>query len=235
MTYDPAKRTQLETGQQAMNILSRQSARSMSLYGLFAMLTMIAVMSGTVAARAASPLQATTQATAQVTAPVPGPASPVAAIDSTADYVLGTSDKIRVTVYGEPSLTGEYFVSTSGTVNLPLAGDVQASGLTLRDFRDKLTKALQDGYLKDPKISIEILTFRPFYILGEVIRPGQYPYTNGLTVFNAVATAGGFTYRANTRKVFIKKATDTQEREIPLTSQTAISPGDTVRVPERFF
>jgi polysaccharide export outer membrane protein len=132
-------------------------------------------------------------------------------------------------------LTGEYFVTSSGTVNLPLAGDVQASGLTLRVFRDKLTKALQDGYLKDPKISVEVLTFRPFYILGEVVRPGQYPYTTGLTVFNAVATAGGFTYRANTRKIFIKKPTDTQEHELPLNSQTPISPGDTVRVPERFF
>ena len=171
--------------------------------------------------------------------PDPVPVTPTAvaagAGENSADYILGSADKVRITVYGEPGLTGEYFVTSSGTVNLPLAGDVQASGLTLRDFRERLIKALQDGYLKDPKISVEVLTFRPFYILGEVVRPGQYPYTTGLTVFNAVATAGGFTYRANTRKIFIKKPTDSQEHEYPLNSQTPISPGDTVRVPERFF
>ena len=152
-----------------------------------------------------------------------------------ADYVLGSADKIRITVFGEPSLTGEYFVSSSGKVSLPLAGEVQAAGLTLRDFHDHVVKALLDGYLKDPKVSLEVLTFRPFYILGEVSKPGQYPYTSGLTVFNAVATAGGFTYRANTRKVMIKRASEPAEHELPLTAETAIAPGDTIRIPERFF
>ena len=165
---------------------------------------------------------------AQMTAPV-GPG------EVGADYVLGSADKIRITVFGEPSLTGEYFVSSSGKVSLPLAGEVQAAGLTLRDFHDHVVKALLDGYLKDPKVSLEVLTFRPFYILGEVSKPGQYPYTSGLTVFNAVATAGGFTYRANTRKVMIKRASEPAEHELPLTAETAIAPGDTIRIPERFF
>ena len=210
-------------------------------------LTALAVLGATAVGNAAgqvAPPNPSAQAVAPQAAAVPiasvsappalvGPAGPI--VDASADYVLGASDKIRITVYGEPNLTGEYFVSTTGTVNLPLAGDVQASGLTLRTFRERLTKALEDGDHKDPKLSIEILTFRPFYILGEVVRPGQYPYTTGLTVFNAVATAGGFSYRANTRRVYIKKATDSQEREYPLSSQTSISPGDTVRIPERFF
>lgn len=173
-----------------------------------------------------------------VTAPATAAAAPPSSIgqgDINADYVLGSADKIRLTVYGEPSITGEYFVSSSGTVSLPLAGDVQAAGLTLRDFHDRVVKVLQDGYLKDPKVALEVLTFRPFYILGEVSKPGQYPYTSGLTVFNAVATAGGFTYRANTRKVLIKRATETAEHEIPLNAETTIAPGDTVRVMERFF
>ena len=165
---------------------------------------------------------------AQMTAPV-GPG------EVGADYVLGSADKIRITVFGEPSLTGEYFVSSSGKVSLPLAGEVQAAGLTLRDFHDHVVKSLQDGYLKDPKVSLEVLTFRPFYILGEVTKPGQYPYTSGLTVFNAVATAGGFTYRANTRKVLIKRASEPAEHEVPLSAETTISPGDTIRIPERFF
>jgi protein involved in polysaccharide export with SLBB domain len=167
-------------------------------------------------------------------APPPVAVSGVVA-EAGADYVLGSADKLRLTVYGEPSLTGEYLVSSTGTVSLPLAGDVVAAGRTLGDFRDNVVKALKEGYLKDPKVSIEVLTFRPFYILGEVTKPGQYPYTSGLTVFNAVATAGGFTYRANTRKVFIKHANDGGEKELPLTAETIIAPGDTVRIPERFF
>ncbi len=173
---------------------------------------------------------------APAVAPVPVADSPIAASTNTsADYVLGPADKVRITVYGEPALTAEYFVSSAGTVNIPLAGDVQAAGKTLSMFRDSVVKSLQDGYLKDPKVSVEVLTFRPFYILGEVVKPGQYPYTTGLTVFNAVATAGGFTYRANTHKVLIKRANEGGEKEFPLTSQTTISPGDTIRIPERFF
>ncbi len=181
------------------------------------------------AAVAPADAQSAPVAVAPAAEPVLAPAN------ASADYVLGPADKVRITVYGEPALTGEYFVSSSGTVNVPLAGDVQAGGKTLSVFRDSVVKALEDGYLKDPKVSVEVLTFRPFYILGEVVKPGQYPYTTGLTVFNAVATAGGFTYRANTHKVLIKRANNGGEQEYPLTSQTTIAPGDTIRIPERFF
>jgi polysaccharide export outer membrane protein len=193
-----------------------------------------AAVLGLAALIATSAAQGQTVAPAPVSAPVTD--APVAATTSASvDYVLGPADKVRITVYGEPALTAEYFVSSSGTVNIPLAGDVQAAGKTLSVFRDNVVKSLQDGYLKDPKVSVEVLTFRPFYILGEVVKPGQYAYTTGLTVFNAVATAGGFTYRANTRKVLIKRANDGGEQAYPLTSQTTIAPGDTIRIPERFF
>ena len=201
-----------------------------------------------VAASTSAPTQPASAPSASTAPPPPAPPpatprqtasaqviAPAAPVDVGADYVLGSADKIRLTVFGEPSLTGEYFVSSSGVVSLPLAGDVQATGLTLRDFHDRVVKVLQDGYLKDPKVSLEVLTFRPFYILGEVSKPGQYPYTSGLTVFNAVATAGGFTYRANTHKVLIKRATETAEHEVTLSSETTIAPGDTIRIPERFF
>ena len=96
-------------------------------------------------------------------------------------------------------------------------------------------QALQAGYLNDPRVNAEVLNFRPYYILGEVQEPGEYPYNSGLTVMNAVATAGGFTYRANTRVVYIKRAGSTRELEFTLTPETTVNPGDTVRVAERFF
>lgn len=152
-----------------------------------------------------------------------------------ADYRLGSGDKVRVTVFGEDALTGEYLVGGSGKISLPLVGEVQAGGLTISRFQDEVVAALKEGYLKDPKVSAEVLNYRPFYILGEVQKPGEYPYSNGLTVLNAVATANGFTYRANTKKVFIKRAGENAEHEYPLTSITQVAPGDTIRIAERFF
>jgi polysaccharide export outer membrane protein len=160
------------------------------------------------------------------------PATPAAVV---ADYRLGAGDKIRVITFGEDSLTGEFYVSGSGKVSLPLVGDVQAAGKSVPEFQRSVETALKDGFLKDPKVSVEVLSYRPFYILGEVQKPGEYPYTNALTVQNAVATANGFTYRANQKKVFIKRADSNEEKEYPLTSSTPVSPGDTIRIGERFF
>ena len=152
-----------------------------------------------------------------------------------AEYRLGSGDKVRVTVFGEDALTGEYLVGGSGKISLPLVGEVQAGGLTISQFQNEVITALKEGYLKDPKVSAEVLNYRPFYILGEVQKPGEYPYSNGLTVLNAVATANGFTYRANTKKVFIKRGGENAEHEYPLTSITQVAPGDTIRIAERFF
>lgn len=152
-----------------------------------------------------------------------------------ADYHLGSGDKVRVTVFGEDTLTGEYLVGGSGKISLPLVGEVQAGGLTISQFQNEIISVLKDGYITDPKVSAEVLNYRPFYILGEVQKPGEYPYSNGLTVLNAVATANGFTYRANTKKVFIKRAGENAEHEYPLTSITQVAPGDTIRIAERFF
>lgn len=152
------------------------------------------------------------------------------------EYRLGANDKIRVITFGEDSLTGEFFIGGGGKVALPLIGDVQAAGLTIPEFSRKVEQALKDGeFIKDPQVSVEVLTYRPFYILGEVQKPGEYPYSNGLTVLNAVATANGFTYRANTKKVFIKRQDSQQEQEFPLTTSLPVAPGDTIRIAERFF
>jgi protein involved in polysaccharide export with SLBB domain len=161
--------------------------------------------------------------------------SPAAASDR-ADYRLGAGDKVRINVFGEESLSGEFIIpGDPGTISFPLIGDVRASGLTVGELQIELTSKLKPDYLKDPRISIEVLNYRPFYILGEVAHPGEYPYTNGLTVLNAVATANGFTYRANTHLVYIKRAGTTKEVQLPLGETTVVEPGDTIRIGERFF
>jgi polysaccharide export outer membrane protein len=168
---------------------------------------------------------------AQTAPPLPPPPSGAQSMD----YLLGTGDKVRVTVYGEPSLSGEFFVTGSGLMSLPLIGEVKAGGMTVGQFQQAVQKALSDGYLKEPRVSAEVLTFRPFYILGEVEKPGTYPYTSGLTVLNAVATAGGFTYRADKKNVFIKHNGETSEVKGELTPSIQVAPGDTIRIGERFF
>ena len=151
-------------------------------------------------------------------------------------YRLGAGDKVRIIVFGEESLTGEYLVpGGAGKISFPLVGDVTAGGLTVGQLEKELVDALSDGFLKQPRVSIEVLEYRPFFILGEVMKPGEYPYTNGLTVLNAVATANGFTYRADTHKVYIKRATDSGEQQYQLTTSTPVEPGDTIRIGERFF
>lgn len=150
------------------------------------------------------------------------------------DYRLGPGDRLRVSVFGEEELTGEFVVGTNGVVSYPLIGDHMAQGKTVAEFTDSLRTALT-RYVLQPNISVEVMNYRPFFILGEVETPGTYPYAAGLNVMNAVATAGGFSYRADTRRVFIKHADELAERPYPLTSTTPVLPGDTVRIPERRF
>jgi len=165
----------------------------------------------------------------------PNQASPVAATDTSQDYQLGVSDKIRVTVYNEPNLTGEYPISPSGNISLPLIGEIAANGRTVAAVRQEVQERFADGYLRDPKVTIDIVTFRPFYILGEITHPGELPYSDGMTVLNAVATAQGFTYRANKKYVFIKHKGEATENRVLLTADVRVLPGDTVRIGERYF
>jgi polysaccharide export outer membrane protein len=151
-----------------------------------------------------------------------------------AEYRLGPGDQLRVIVFGEPQLSDTFVVGSQGSISYPLIGEVQASGLTIPEFSGSLQTELS-RYLRSPNVSVEVANYRPFFILGEVQRPGTYAYSANLTVHNAVATAGGFTYRANTRRVFIKHANEAEEREYALTSATPVLPGDTVRISERRF
>ena len=151
------------------------------------------------------------------------------------DYRLGPADQLRVTVFGHDDLSNQYTVASNGTISFPLIGDIDAAGLTVAEFQRLTEQRLSEGYLKSPRVTAEIMTFRPFYILGEVTRAGEYPYTNRLTVLNAIATAGGFSHRANRKVIAIKGFNDTEERRVELTPSTYVQPGDTIRVLERFF
>lgn len=152
-----------------------------------------------------------------------------------ADYRLDAGDKLRIIVFGEENLTGEFTVSSTGEVSFPLIGQVPAAGRTVADLQTAIREKLANGYLRDPRVSAEVLNYRPFFILGEVGKPGEYQYRNGLTIMNAVATAGGFTYRANQRKIMVRRAGATGEQEVELRADTPVAPGDTIRVKERFF
>jgi polysaccharide export outer membrane protein len=154
-------------------------------------------------------------------------------VDPTLLYRLGSGDKLRVIVFGEEDLSGEFEVDGTGIVSLPLIDMIAAQGLTLRSFEETVEKRLRDGYLKDPRVSAEVLNYRPFYIIGEIEKGGEYPFVNGMNVLNAVALAGGYTYRGNTHKAFITRRG--HKLEFPALPETRVYPGDVIRVPERFF
>jgi len=161
-------------------------------------------------------------------------AAPAPDVMRPTEYRLGPADQVRITVFNEPELTGQYVVGAQGTIAYPLVGSVQAGGLTVAQFTTNLQTALGQ-YVRAPSVSVEVTNYRPFFILGEVQRPGTYPYSASLTVLNAVATAGGFTYRANRGRVFVRHAEESEERSYPLTVTTPVMPGDTVRIGERLF
>lgn len=150
-------------------------------------------------------------------------------------YKLGTGDRVRVIVFNESDLSGEFEVDSTGSVALPLIGNTFARGLTLREFETAIADALRDGYLKDPRVNVEVLNFRPFYIIGEVENGGEYDFVPEMTVLNAVALAGGYTYRADDRRVFVTKAGTNTEVEHRMETGIKVLPGDIIRVPERFF
>ena len=150
-------------------------------------------------------------------------------------YVLGPNDKVRVKVYGEPDITGEYEVDGNGRVSIPLAGRVQAAGKTTKQLEGAIRAALSKGIVRDPRVNVDVAAYRPYYILGEVKNSGEYPYKVGLTIMDAVAAAGGFTYRANEHKVYLRRAGVGREEEYTLNAPVLVYPGDNIRIPERYF
>jgi len=155
---------------------------------------------------------------------------------SSADnYILGPNDRIRLKVYGESDITGEYEINNTGQVSIPLAGHIKAAGSTTRQLEKAIASALAKGIVRDPRVNVEIAQYRPYYILGEVKKSGEYPYRHGLTVMDAVASAGGFTYRANENKVLLRRSGAGVEETLPLDAPVPVFPGDNIRIPERYF
>lgn len=150
-------------------------------------------------------------------------------------YRLGIGDKVKVTVFGEADLSGQYEVGANGQLSLPLIGEIAAKGLGIGDLREAIAGRLRQGYLKDPKVSVEILTYRPFYVHGEVRSGGEFAFKNGVTIRDAIAIAGGYTYRANHDYVLLIKEGTSQEVRVALPSTSPVMPGDNIRIPERFF
>jgi polysaccharide biosynthesis/export protein len=157
------------------------------------------------------------------------------AAPTAATYLLGPNDRVRVKVYGEPEITGEYEVDINGQISVPLAGHIGADGLTTRQLEHSISSALAKGIVRDPRVSVEVALYRPYYILGEVKKSGEYPYRLGLTVMDAVASAGGFTYRANESKIYVRRAGANAEEAVSLDNPVPVFPGDNIRIPERFF
>jgi len=158
-----------------------------------------------------------------------------AAVEDIASYKLGPGDALRVTVFRHEDLSGEFEIDGEGFFALPLVGEIMTAGLTARQLENEIEMRLQSGgYLVDPQVSIEVLNYRPFYIIGEVTNPGSYQYVNGMTVINAIALAGGFSYRADQDDIMISRGGSTGP-QIEALPDTAVLPGDIIEVPERFF
>jgi polysaccharide export outer membrane protein len=150
-------------------------------------------------------------------------------------YRLAMGDKVHIAVFNEENLSGDYTVSPDGRITLPLAGPVPAAGRTVPELQEAVISTLKNGFVQNPNVTVTATELRPYYILGEVNKPGKYSYMPELTVMAAVATAEGFTYRADMGSVYVRHASDPSEREYPLTATMAVLPGDTIRVSQRYF
>ena len=155
--------------------------------------------------------------------------------ESTSSYLLNNGDKIKVIIFGHSDLSGEYQIDGAGEISLPLVKSIWAAGLTTSELETAISNRLAPDYLKNPKVSVLLVSQRPFYILGEIKSPGSYPYSPDTTVLKAVATAGGYTYRARKNKIIITRASTGQKEKISDAAETLVQPGDVIEVPERFF
>lgn len=166
----------------------------------------------------------------------PGGSLPDLPATEAAGYRLGPGDVVRLITFGEESMTGEFRVSDSGTIALPLLGPVVAGGQSPDQLGRRVSESLmQANLLKQPSVSVEVISYRPIFILGEVSKPGQYPYQPGMTVVTAAAVAGGFTYRAVDDYAAVVRTQDGVAVEGKATRQSFVQPGDVITVLERRF
>jgi polysaccharide export outer membrane protein len=176
---------------------------------------------------AASPRRAYAPAPAVYAAPIP--------VAYDAAYRLDAGDRLRIVVYGQEGLTNIYAIDAGGSITIPLIGAVRARGLTPAGLAAEITGKLRNGYIREPSVAVEIEAYRPFFILGEVAAPGQYPYVPNMSVESAVAIAGGFSPRAKRDRVTLTHTDAGGATRVVVPLGTPISPGDTVLVGERWF
>lgn len=186
----------------------------------------------TVALMAAAVMGACAESKISANTPLP---NRVGAEELSRVYRLGVGDKIKLTIFGEPDMSGTYEVNAVGNVPVSLVGEVPAKGRGIAEFREAVRGKLQQGYLTNPKVSVEVVNFRPIYIHGEVRSGGEFPYKNGLKLRDAIALAGGFTYRANETHVILVRDGSPAQYKVAMPADVDILPGDNIRVPERFF
>ncbi len=166
----------------------------------------------------------------------PGRGLPDLAATSPSDYRLGPGDAVRLITFGEESLTGEFHVNASGAIAVPLIGAIPAAGLTTHQLEAAVATALKKGnMLREPSVVAEITAYRPIFVLGEVNKPGQYPYQPGMTVVTAAAVAGGFTYRAVEGYASVVRTQGAQAVEGKAVRQAFVQPGDVITIFERRF
>jgi polysaccharide export outer membrane protein len=161
------------------------------------------------------------------------PAEPDLALN--APYRLASGDRVRVIVFGQDNLSNSFSVDSSGAVAIPLIGQVHAQGLTTSELAGAIEARLRQGYVREPRVSVEVEAFRPFFVMGEVNVAGQYPFINGMTVQNAIAVAGGFTPRAVQDSVDITRIVSGSPTTFSEPLGFPVRPGDTITARERFF
>jgi polysaccharide biosynthesis/export protein len=169
---------------------------------------------------------------------VRAPVSPVAytpVLPDNQPYTLDSGDRLRVVVFGQDGLSNSYVVDASGHIAMPLIGSVPARGATTDELSNRIADRLREGYVKEPHVAVEIEAYRPFFILGEVTQPGQYPFVADMTVETAVAIAGGFGPRAFRSTVTITRVIHGQQVRLTVPVSYPIRPGDTINVQERWF
>jgi len=152
-----------------------------------------------------------------------------------AEYRLGANDRVRIQVFGEDDLLTEADLDGDGSVAMKLIGRVTIDNMTAAEAEAAIAERLAKGYVHDPKVTVDVLTYRPFFMLGEVEKPGAFPYVRGMTVAKAAATAGGFSYRAAIGGVTIVRDVKGQSYELHATEESVVLPGDVIHVPERWF
>ncbi|MDI1295515.1 MAG: polysaccharide export protein [bacterium] len=162
------------------------------------------------------------------------PLGDVASLSVAPVYRLGPGDAIRIGVFNETGMSGDFMVADDGMISFPLLGSVKADGLTPEELRVAIAAGLGAGYVNNPRVTAQVISYRPYYVMGEVAQPGRYPLSDRVTVVRAIAVAGGYTYRANKKTVYLRRQGQT-EVKLPASADFQVLPGDVIRIGERYF